>query len=137
MLLAKSNYWLVFSPNKGKYGPEKPPYLDTFHKVYYRYHVDYIYHPIHYIDKDCYYLIQGYNCYNCFPVFFLLMPLQCLHTCNLSLYTILFGWWNVAPYLNANCLAILDLGKKKPDATKFSITMFSNAKNIRKVGYLI
>ena len=23
----------VFSPNTGKYGPEKPPYLDTFHAV--------------------------------------------------------------------------------------------------------
>ena len=23
----------VFSPNMGKYGPEKTPYLDTFHKV--------------------------------------------------------------------------------------------------------
>ena len=24
-------YFPVFSPNTGKYGPEKPPYLDTFH----------------------------------------------------------------------------------------------------------
>ena len=24
---------LVFSPNAGKYGPEKTPYLDTFHAV--------------------------------------------------------------------------------------------------------
>ena len=24
----------VFSPNAGKYGPEKTPYLDTFHAVY-------------------------------------------------------------------------------------------------------
>ena len=24
----------VFSPNMGKYGPEKTPYLDTFHTVY-------------------------------------------------------------------------------------------------------
>ena len=23
----------VFSPNAGKYGPEKTPYLDTFHTV--------------------------------------------------------------------------------------------------------
>ena len=23
----------VFSPNRGKYGPEKTPYLDTFHAV--------------------------------------------------------------------------------------------------------
>ena len=23
----------VFSPNAGKYGPEKTPYLDTFHEV--------------------------------------------------------------------------------------------------------
>ena len=23
----------VFSPNSGKYGPEKTPYLDTFHTV--------------------------------------------------------------------------------------------------------
>ena len=23
----------VFSPNAGKYGPEKPPYCDTFHAV--------------------------------------------------------------------------------------------------------
>ena len=26
-------YLLVFSPNTGKYGPEKTPYLDTFHEV--------------------------------------------------------------------------------------------------------
>ena len=25
---------LLFSPNAGKYGPEKTPYLDTFHAVY-------------------------------------------------------------------------------------------------------
>ena len=27
-------YLSVFSPNAGKYGPEKTPYLDTFHAVY-------------------------------------------------------------------------------------------------------
>ena len=27
-------YFPVFSPNIGKYGPEKSPYLDTFHAVY-------------------------------------------------------------------------------------------------------
>ena len=26
-------YFLVFSPNTGKYGPEITPYLDTFHAV--------------------------------------------------------------------------------------------------------
>ena len=26
-------YFPVFSPNTGKYGPEKTPYLDTFHAV--------------------------------------------------------------------------------------------------------
>ena len=26
-------FWSVFSPNTGKYGPEKPPCLDTFHAV--------------------------------------------------------------------------------------------------------
>ena len=26
-------FWSVFSPNTGKYGPEKAPYLDTFHAV--------------------------------------------------------------------------------------------------------
>ena len=26
-------YLSVFSPNAGKYGPEKTPYLDTFHGV--------------------------------------------------------------------------------------------------------
>ena len=26
-------YLSVFSPNAGKYGPENPPYLDTFHAV--------------------------------------------------------------------------------------------------------
>ena len=26
-------YFSVFSPNAGKYGPEKAPYLDTFHAV--------------------------------------------------------------------------------------------------------
>ena len=27
------NTEIVFSPNLGKYGPEKTPYLDTFHAV--------------------------------------------------------------------------------------------------------
>ena len=27
------SYFPVFSPNTGKYGPEKTPYLDTFHAV--------------------------------------------------------------------------------------------------------
>ena len=27
------NYVSVFSSNAGKYGPEKTPYLDTFHAV--------------------------------------------------------------------------------------------------------
>ena len=27
-------YFLVFSPNTGKYGPEKTPHLDTFHAVF-------------------------------------------------------------------------------------------------------
>ena len=26
-------FWSVFSPNAGKYGPEKTPYLDSFHTV--------------------------------------------------------------------------------------------------------
>ena len=26
--------WSVFNPNAGKYGPEKTPYLDTFHAVH-------------------------------------------------------------------------------------------------------
>ena len=26
-------YFPLFSPNTGKYGPEKTPYLDTFHTV--------------------------------------------------------------------------------------------------------
>ena len=29
-----TEYLSVFSPNAGKYGPEKTPYLDTFHAVY-------------------------------------------------------------------------------------------------------
>ena len=29
----RSFFWSVFSPNAGKYGPEKTPYLDTFHTV--------------------------------------------------------------------------------------------------------
>ena len=29
----RSIFWSVFSPNTGKYGPEKNPYLDTFHAV--------------------------------------------------------------------------------------------------------
>ena len=28
-------YFAVFSPDAGKYGPEKPPYFDTFHAVMY------------------------------------------------------------------------------------------------------
>ena len=27
-------YFSVFNPSAGKYGPEKTPYLDTFHAVY-------------------------------------------------------------------------------------------------------
>ena len=27
-------YFVVFSPNTGKYGPVKTPYLDSFHEVY-------------------------------------------------------------------------------------------------------
>ena len=30
-----TKYLSVLSPNKGKYGPEKTPYLDTFHTVHY------------------------------------------------------------------------------------------------------
>ena len=26
-------YFPIFSPNTGKYGPEKTPYLDTFHAL--------------------------------------------------------------------------------------------------------
>ena len=29
-----TKYLSVFSPNAGKYGPEKTPYLDTFHTVF-------------------------------------------------------------------------------------------------------
>ena len=29
-----TSYLSVFSPNAGKYGPEKTPYLDTFHAVW-------------------------------------------------------------------------------------------------------
>ena len=29
-----TKYFSVFSPNAGKYGPEKTPYLDTFHAVF-------------------------------------------------------------------------------------------------------
>ena len=29
----EAKYLSVFSPNAGKYGPEKTPYLDTFHAV--------------------------------------------------------------------------------------------------------
>ena len=32
-LNTKRSYLSVFSPNAGKYGPEKTPYLDTFHTV--------------------------------------------------------------------------------------------------------
>ena len=31
--LNMEQYLSVFSPNAGKYGPEKTPYLDTFHAV--------------------------------------------------------------------------------------------------------
>ena len=31
--LNTDKYLSVFSPNAGKYGPEKTPYLDTFHVV--------------------------------------------------------------------------------------------------------
>ena len=29
----RSYFWSVFSPNTGEFGPEKTPYLDTFHAV--------------------------------------------------------------------------------------------------------
>ena len=29
----RSFFWFVFSPNAGKYGPEKTPFMDTFHIV--------------------------------------------------------------------------------------------------------
>ena len=29
----RSFFWSLFSPNTGKNGPEKTPYLDTFHAV--------------------------------------------------------------------------------------------------------
>ena len=29
----RSFFWSVFSPNTGKYGPGKTPYLDTFHAL--------------------------------------------------------------------------------------------------------
>ena len=32
--MVKRMYLSVFSPNVGKYGPEKTQYLDTFHTVY-------------------------------------------------------------------------------------------------------
>ena len=32
-------YFLIFVLNTGKYGPEKTPYLDTFHAVYYTVHL--------------------------------------------------------------------------------------------------
>ena len=32
-LHGKFSYLSAFSPNAGKYGPEKTPYLDTFHAV--------------------------------------------------------------------------------------------------------
>ena len=32
-LLRDTKYLSVFSPNAGKYGPEKTPYLDIFHAV--------------------------------------------------------------------------------------------------------
>ena len=32
-ILRDTSYLSVFSPNEGKYGPEKIPYLDTFHAV--------------------------------------------------------------------------------------------------------
>ena len=31
MFQIRSFFWSVFSPNTGKYGPEKTSYLDTFH----------------------------------------------------------------------------------------------------------
>ena len=31
-------YISVFSPNTGKYGPEKNPYLDSFHAVFFAEH---------------------------------------------------------------------------------------------------
>ena len=31
--ISDTEYLSIFSPNTGKYGPEKNPYLDTFHAV--------------------------------------------------------------------------------------------------------
>ena len=35
-----TSYLCIFSPNAGKYGPEKTPYLDTFHAVYIQHFAD-------------------------------------------------------------------------------------------------
>ena len=40
------------SPNAGKYGPEKAPYLDTFHTVNNMIIISFFFRPIHTID--CY-----------------------------------------------------------------------------------
>ena len=42
-------YLSVFSPNAGNYGPEKTPYLDTFHAVLLSLHKSFVYPPFTYI----------------------------------------------------------------------------------------
>ena len=38
-----TTYPSVFSPNKGKYGPEKTPYLDTFHAVWQLFNIHFVF----------------------------------------------------------------------------------------------
>ena len=42
-------YFSVFSPNRGKYGPEKTPHLDTFHAVSYFRYIAFCIYVLHFI----------------------------------------------------------------------------------------
>ena len=52
-----TTYLFVFSPNAGKYGPAKTPYLDTFHAVIYFTHLFLIAQHVNTFSHYCYYCV--------------------------------------------------------------------------------
>ena len=64
-------YFPVFSPNTGKYGPEIPPHLDTFHSL----KADPTQIPIHYFWKMLLRNSKENDDNWIFPIFFTFTPL--------------------------------------------------------------
>ena len=72
--LNKERYYLsVFSPNAGKYVPEKTPYLDTFHTVGFSYSCHLFHEPLRkwnemqkYEKREKYAILHEHKCDNKF-----------------------------------------------------------------------